>query len=56
MWLSCSFHWGQAFWKQEAIDTVNANNGREAQNKLFKYGYLQTSVEKSVYVTATLLV
>ena len=35
-WLSCSFHWAQAFRKQQAINIVNTNNGTEAQNKLVK--------------------
>lgn len=26
-WLSCSFHWAQAFRKQQAINIINTNNG-----------------------------
>lgn len=26
-WLSCSFHWAQAFLKQQAINIINTNNG-----------------------------
>ena len=55
-WLSCSFRWAQAFRKQQAINIVNTNNGTEAQNKLFKYGYLPTSIDKSVYGIAIMLV
>jgi len=55
-WLSCSFRWAQAFRKQQAINIVNTNNGTEAQNKLFKYKYLPTSIDKSVYGIATMLV
>lgn len=35
---------------------VNTNNGTEAQNKLFKYGHLPTSFDKSVYSIAIILV
>ena len=55
-WLSCSFRWARAFRKQQAINIVNTNNGTEAQNKLFKYKYLPTSIDKSVYGIATMLV
>ena len=47
---------GQAFRKQQTIIIVNTNNGTEAQNKLFKYGYLPTSIDKSVYRIAIMLV
>ena len=56
MWLSRSFRWAWAFRKQQAINIVNTNNGTEAQNKLFKYGYLPTSIDKSVYGIATMVV
>ena len=54
-WLSWSFRRAQAFRKQQAINIVNTNNGTEAQNKLFKYGYLATSIDKSVYGIAIML-
>ena len=55
-WLSCSFRRAQAFRKQQAINIVNTINGTEAQNKLFKYGYLLTSIDKSVYGIAIMVV
>ena len=35
-WLSCAPRWAHAFRQQQTLNVVNANNGTEAMNKLFK--------------------
>ena len=56
MWVSCAERWAQAFRKQQVLNIVTTNNGVEAQNKHFKYNYLQRPVGKSAYGIAVLLV
>ena len=56
MWVSCAECWAQAFRKQQVLNIVTTNNGVEAQNKHFKYNYLQRPVGKSAYGIAVLLV
>lgn len=56
VWLSCSKRWCHAFRVQQAVNIVNTNNGIEAQNKVFKYSYLQSSLDKSVFGIAVMIV
>ena len=55
-WVSCVEHWVQAFYKQQALNIVNNNNGVEAQNKQFKDDYLPRSVDKMAFGIALILV
>ena len=56
VWLDCSDRWAHAFRVQQAVNIVNANNGIEAQNKLFKYSYLPGSLDKSVFGIVVMIV
>ena len=55
VWLNCSERWSHAFRVQQAVNIVNTNNGIEAQNKVFKYSYLPTSIDKSVFGIAVMI-
>ena len=49
VWLNCSEHWLQTFRIQQAVNIVNTNNGIEPQKKVFKFSYLPSSLESSVF-------
>ena len=56
VWLSCSKRWCHAFRVQQAVNIVNTNNQIKAQNKVFKYSYLWSSLDKSVFGIAVMSV
>ena len=56
VWLSCSFRWAKCMRKRQVLNIVDTNNGVEAQNKAFKYGYLPRSLDKSVFGISVMLV
>ncbi|KAK2558841.1 hypothetical protein P5673_018452 [Acropora cervicornis] len=56
VWLNCSEHCLQAFRVQQAVNIVNTINGIEAKKKVFKYGYLPSSLERSVFGIAVMIV
>ncbi|PFX12261.1 hypothetical protein AWC38_SpisGene23810, partial [Stylophora pistillata] len=56
VWLSCSFRWANCMRKRQVLNTVDTNNGTEAQNKTFKCQYLPLSQDKSVYGLSVMLV
>lgn len=55
VWLSCSKRWCHAFCVQQAVNIMNTNKGIEAQNKVFKYSYLWSSLGKSVFGIAVMI-
>lgn len=56
VWLNCSEHWLQASCVQQAVNIVNTNNGIKPQKKVFKYSYLPSSLESSVFGIAVMIV
>lgn len=56
VWLSCSKRWCHTFRVQQAVNIVNTNNGIEAQNKVLKYSYLRSSLDKSVFGITVMIV
>ena len=56
VWLSCSKRWCHTFRVQQAVNIVNTNNGIEAQNKVLKYSYLRSLLDKSVFGIAVMIV
>ena len=56
VWLNCSERWSHAFHVQQAVNIINTNNGIEAQNKVSKYSYLLSSLDKSVFGIVVMIV